>query len=91
MFTFTLESTHFVFDWCPIYSRGGAGAKFGADSQEADYRAYSFSSPLLSVIGWKRPTLYIVFAAAPCNHHIAASTADGKPITTRMPEIVETG
>ncbi len=38
MFTFTLESTHFVFGWCPVYPRGGAGAGFGADSQETDYR-----------------------------------------------------
>jgi hypothetical protein len=33
---------------------------------------------------------YVVFTAAPCNQHTTASTADGRPMTTRMPEIVET-
>jgi hypothetical protein len=35
-------------------------------------------------------TFYVFFTAAPCNQHIIASTADGRPTTTRMPEIVET-
>jgi hypothetical protein len=35
-------------------------------------------------------TFYVVFTAAPCNQHIIAATADGRPMATRMPEIVET-
>jgi hypothetical protein len=35
-------------------------------------------------------TFYVVFTAAPCNQHIIAATADGRPMTTRMPEMVET-
>jgi hypothetical protein len=30
------ECEHFGFNRCPIYTRGGAGAKFGTDSQEMD-------------------------------------------------------
>ncbi len=31
MFTFTLESTHFIFNWCPIYPHDGASAKFSTN------------------------------------------------------------
>ena len=37
MFTFTLESTHFIFKKCPIYTHDGASAKFRPNSQETDY------------------------------------------------------
>ncbi len=37
MCTFTLESTHFIFRKCPIYTHDGANAKFSTDSQETDY------------------------------------------------------
>ncbi len=38
MYTFTLESTHFIFNKCLIYTHGGASAKFITNSQETDYR-----------------------------------------------------
>jgi hypothetical protein len=37
MCTFTLESTHFIFNKCPIYTDEGASAKFRTKSQETDY------------------------------------------------------
>jgi hypothetical protein len=39
LFTFTLESTHFIFNICPIYTHDGASAKFSTNSQETDYSA----------------------------------------------------
>jgi hypothetical protein len=37
MSTFTLESTHFIFNKCPIYTLDGASAKFSTYSHETDY------------------------------------------------------
>jgi hypothetical protein len=37
MCIFTLESTHFMFDKCPIYTHDGASAKFSTNSHETDY------------------------------------------------------
>jgi hypothetical protein len=37
MFTFTLESTHFIFNKSPIYTHDGASAKFSTNSHETDY------------------------------------------------------
>ncbi len=37
MCTFTLESTHFLFNKYPIYIHDGASAKFSTNSQETDY------------------------------------------------------
>ncbi len=37
MFTFTLESTHFIFNKCPIYTYDGASGKFSTNSHETDY------------------------------------------------------
>ncbi len=37
MLTFTLESTHFVFNKCLIYNHDGASAKFSTNSHETDY------------------------------------------------------
>jgi hypothetical protein len=37
MFTITLEFTHFIFNKCPIYTYGGANAKFSTNSHETDY------------------------------------------------------
>ncbi len=37
MCTFTLESTHFIFKKCAIYTHDGASAKFSTNSQETDY------------------------------------------------------
>ncbi len=40
--TFTLESTHFIFNKCPIYTHDGASAKFSTNLQETDYSVESF-------------------------------------------------
>ena len=37
---FTLESTHFFFILCPIYTHDGASAKFSTNSQETAYSVY---------------------------------------------------
>ncbi len=37
--TFTLESTDFIFNKCPIYTHDGASAKFSTNSQETDYNS----------------------------------------------------
>jgi hypothetical protein len=37
MCTFTLESTHFIFNKYPIYTHNGANAKFSTNSHETDY------------------------------------------------------
>ncbi len=37
MCTFTLESTHFIFNKCLIYAHDGASAKFRTNLQETDY------------------------------------------------------
>ncbi len=37
MCTFTLESTHFIFNKCPIYTHDGASAKFSTNSHETVY------------------------------------------------------
>ncbi len=36
MFKLTLESTHFIFNKCPIYTNDGASAKFITNSHETD-------------------------------------------------------
>jgi hypothetical protein len=37
MCPFTLETMHFIFNKCPIYTHDGASAKFRTNSQETDY------------------------------------------------------
>ncbi len=37
--TFTLDSTHFIFNKWPIYTYDGASAKFSTNSQDTDYSA----------------------------------------------------
>ncbi len=37
MCTFTLESTHFIFNKRPIYTHDGACAKFSTNSHKTDY------------------------------------------------------
>jgi hypothetical protein len=37
MCTFTLESTHFIFNKCSIYNHDGASAKFSTNTHETDY------------------------------------------------------
>ncbi len=39
MCVFTLESTHFIFNKCPIYTHDAASAKFSTNSHETDYSA----------------------------------------------------
>ncbi len=40
MFTFTLESTHFIFSKCPIYTNDSASAKFSTNSHQTDYSVW---------------------------------------------------
>ncbi len=51
MFTFTLESMHFVFKKCPVYTPDGASAKFSTNSQETDYSEMSIKEPKLEIFG----------------------------------------
>jgi len=37
MRTFTLESAHFIFNKCPIYTHDGTSAKFSTNSHVTDY------------------------------------------------------
>jgi hypothetical protein len=37
MCTFIIESKHFIFSKCPIYTHDGVSAKFRTNSQETDY------------------------------------------------------
>jgi hypothetical protein len=39
MCAFTLESTHFIFNKCPIYTHDGVSAKISTNFQETDYSA----------------------------------------------------
>ncbi len=41
--TFTLESTHFVFILCPIYTHDGASANFSTNSQETAYSVRNYN------------------------------------------------
>ncbi len=43
MCTSTLESTHFNFKKCAIYTHDGARAKFSTNSHEADYSVEGFT------------------------------------------------
>ena len=46
MCTFALESTHFIFNQCPIYTHDGVGAKFITKSHKTDYSAEGHSGQL---------------------------------------------
>ncbi len=48
--TFTLESTHSIFNKCPIYTHDCASAKFRTNSQETDYSVVYFLSVSTSAI-----------------------------------------
>jgi hypothetical protein len=48
--TFTLESTHFVFNLCPMYTHDGASAKFSTNSQESDYSVRFLKKLLIKYI-----------------------------------------
>jgi hypothetical protein len=39
MCIFTLESTHFIFNKCPIYTHDDTSAKLSTNSHETDYSA----------------------------------------------------
>ncbi len=44
MRTFTLESTHFIFNKCPIYTHDGASAEFSTNSHDPDYSEENFEA-----------------------------------------------
>ncbi len=58
MFTFTLESTNFMFNMCPIYTHDSESAKFSTNSHETDYSEvvliFYISSFLLIVVYFER-------------------------------------
>ncbi len=62
MSTFTIESTHFVFNKCPIYTHDGASAKFSTNSHETDYSA-SLCDPLVYTVDWLNLTLQCAAAS----------------------------
>jgi hypothetical protein len=43
--TFTLKSTHFIFNKCPIYTHDGASVKFSTNSHETDYSVVCMKYP----------------------------------------------
>ncbi len=49
MCTITLESTHFIFNKCPMYTHNGASAKFSTNSHGTDYSVF-FSTAITTVI-----------------------------------------
>ncbi len=57
MFTFSLDSTNFIFNKCPIYTYDGASAKFSTNSHETDYSVFaplslSFLTSFLTFPWW---------------------------------------
>ena len=62
--TFTLESTHFIFNLCPIYTHDSASAKFSTNSQETDYSVVStwlkarYCQPLNQQKKWINPWIH---------------------------------
>ncbi len=46
MCPFTLESKHFIFNKCPIYTHDSASAKFSTNSQETDYSVHGGKMPV---------------------------------------------
>ncbi len=55
MCTFTLESTHFIFNTCPIYTHDGASAKFSTSLHETDYSA---RAKLAKTMIWDNPLAF---------------------------------
>jgi hypothetical protein len=53
MRTFTLESTHFIFNKCPINTHDGASFKFSTKSQETDYSAVKIVRERVRGRGWR--------------------------------------
>ncbi len=49
MCTFTLESTHFIFNQCPIYTHDGASAKFSTNSHETVYSVLRSSTSCTTI------------------------------------------
>jgi hypothetical protein len=47
---FTLESTHFVFNKCPVYTHDGAFVKFSTNSHETDY-SVCWRNFFISILG----------------------------------------
>jgi hypothetical protein len=54
MCPFTLESTHFIFNKCPIYTHDGANAKFSTNSHETDYSVVWEVFPTAHQRRWRR-------------------------------------
>ncbi len=70
MFTFTLESTHFMLNKCPIYTLDGASAKLSTNSYETDY-SVSIRSFWIRIQN-SDPTFYINFGSG---SYVAAAVA----------------
>jgi hypothetical protein len=47
--TFTFESTHFIFNKCPIYTHDDASAKFSTNSHVTDYSVSLLEDDILSI------------------------------------------
>jgi hypothetical protein len=48
MCTFTLESTHFIFNRCPFYKHDGSRAKFSFCGVEKDYSVSTQAFPMVT-------------------------------------------
>jgi hypothetical protein len=57
MCTFTLESTHFIFNQCPVYNHDGASA----NSHERDYSVQENAAEIIGRSCFRRIDLWIVF------------------------------
>ncbi len=55
MCRFTLDSTHFIFNKCPIYTHDSASVKFRTNKQKTDYSAYDYATgkSYLNTDSWK--------------------------------------
>ncbi len=64
--TFTLESTHFIFNKCPIYNHDGANVKFSTNSHEMDYSVMAWNERKQSADHLhSAPEVYPSFTVAP--------------------------
>ncbi len=70
--TFALESTHFIFNKCPIYTHDGASAKFSTNSHETDYslQYYTFSSFATLCLSESDPFKHFYFLLSKSQKHL---------------------
>jgi hypothetical protein len=61
MCVFPLESTHFIFNTCPIYTHDGASAKFSTNSHETEYSAAAMLNLLIYVLHGNADILKSIF------------------------------